>query len=305
MVGESSVLKKYIRECQYVNGLEVKSVCTKNKKIFSDTEGMFGGYCDDYDEMLSEVDAVYIVSKPEYHYEQIKKALDADKHVLCESPIALSKHESIELFEVAKRRKCILMDSLKTAYSTAYARLLVLIKSGKIGDVYSVDSTCTSLQDMGVDSWNSICGWGPTAMLPVFNILGTDYCSRRIVSHIKSGNNDLFTKISFEYNHAVASIKVGKGVKSEGELVVSGTLGYVYVPAPWWKTDYFEIRYEDSTENKRYFYQLDGEGIRYELVAFKKAVESGKYNAYIDSDVSDTICEVIESYYKRTDFVEI
>ena len=60
---------------------------------------------------------------------------------------------------------------------------------------------------------------------------------------------DLFSKVSFVYSNAVASIKVGKGIKSEGELVVSGTKGYIYVPAPWWKTDYFEVRYENSERN--------------------------------------------------------
>ena len=41
---------------------------------------------------------------------------------------------------------------------------------------------------------------------------------------------DLFTRVTFVYEHAVASVKVGTGVKSEGELIVSGTKGYVYVP---------------------------------------------------------------------------
>ena len=55
----------------------------------------------------------------------------------------------------------------------------------------------------------------------------------------------------------------GKGdKKAEGELIISGTKSYIYVPAPWWKTDYFEVRYENANENVRYFNQLDGEGIR-------------------------------------------
>ncbi len=57
---------------------------------------------------------------------------------------------------------------------------------------------------------------------------------------------DAFTKIDFTYDDAVASIKVAKAAKSEGELVVTGTKGYIYVPAPWWKTDYFEVRYENQ-----------------------------------------------------------
>ena len=58
--------------------------------------------------------------------------------------------------------------------------------------------------------------------------------------------------------------------------MISGTKGYVYVPAPWWKTDYFEIRYENNEDNKRYFYQLDGEGIRNEIVTFVRAIYSLK-----------------------------
>ena len=107
------------------------------------------------------------------------------------------------------------------------------------------------------------------------------------------------------YDDAVATVKVGKGVKSEGELVISGTKGYIYIPAPWWKTDYFELRYENPSQNKRYFYQLDGEGIRYELVAFLKAIETGKDRSYISREISDAMCRVIEDFYNKKDFVEL
>ena len=116
---------------------------------------------------------------------------------------------------------------------------------------------------------------------------------------------DLFTHIEFVYEHAIATVKVGKGVKSEGELIITGTKGYVYVPAPWWKTEYFEIRYEDQNNNKRYFYQLDGEGIRYELVAFLKAIQTGKNTSYISREISDQVCKVVEDFYSKKDMVEI
>ena len=52
---------------------------------------------------------------------------------------------------------------------------------------------------------------------------------------------DLFTKINFTYKNAVASLKVGKGVKSEGELVISGTKGYIYVPHPGGKLNILKL----------------------------------------------------------------
>ena len=91
------------------------------------------------------------------------------------------------------------------------------------------------------------------------------------------------------------SVNKRTGVKSEGDLVISGTSGYIYVPAPWWKTDYFELRYEDVSRNKRHFYQLDGEGIRYELVAFVRSIEGNGHGA-IDEKVTGGIAQIMKRF---------
>ena len=82
-------------------------------------------------------------------------------------------------------------------------------------------------------------------------------------------------------------------------MIVSGTQGYAYVPAPWWKTDYFELRYENPADNKRYFYQLEGEGIRYELVALVNAIRNNKPNFYISRSVTQGIVQVMKEYLAR------
>ena len=87
-------------------------------------------------------------SYPAAHYEQVKKAILRGRHVLCESPIALDNDQCTELFELAEKHNVILMESIRTAYSTVYQRILLLLKTGKIGKVISVDSTCTNLQSI-------------------------------------------------------------------------------------------------------------------------------------------------------------
>ena len=298
LVGEGNVLKKFYDESKLVNGIEVNAILDDNeneKKCYEHEDLVLAN---SYEELLSMVDAVYIISHPSQHYYQIKNALIQGKHVLCESPIALNEKDFSELIDLAEEKNLILMDSIKTAYSTAYDRLLLLLKGGNIGDIYSIDATCTSLREYDDNSWNTISSWAPTALLPIFQILGTDYKNKTINSLTLDDkpNFDLFTKIDFQYENAVASIKVANSVKSEGELVISGSEGYAYVPAPWWKTDYFELRFENLEDNKKYFYQLDGEGIRYELVAFAKSIELGKNNSYIDYAVSKAICKIIEDF---------
>lgn len=305
LVGESSVLEKVAKECAYVNGIDICGIHSHNDKL------NIARKFDTYDELLNESNAVYVLSNPTQHYMHIKKALLAGKHVLCESPIALDSAGVEELRALAEKNNCVLMDSIKTAFSTAYSRLLLLAKSGKIGNIVAIDATATSLRNIDINdmdhTWNSICAWGPTVLLPVFQLLGTEYKSKQIISKLvdEEGMFDSFTKMNFVYDSAVASVKVGKGVKSEGELVITGTKGYIYVPAPWWKTDYFEIRFENQADNKRYYYQLDGEGIRYELVAFIKAIETGRQSDYISKKVSDEICHTIEDYYNKKDFIKL
>ena len=69
--------------------------------------------------------------------------------------------------------------------------------------------------------------------------------------------------------------------------------------------DYFEIRYEKQSENRRCFYQLDGEGIRYELVNFARSIETKAVSSYIERDVTSAIIHVIESFYEGSDLQKI
>ena len=233
---------------------------------------------------------------------------------MCESPIALSENGCKELFDLADSKGLTLFEGIKNAYSMAYWRLILLAKAGKIGDVVSVEATCTSLRDLDLNdketlkrTWNSVTAWAPNGLRPVVQILGRDYREMRIVTHMldEESRMDAFTKIEFVYPNAVASVKVGTGAKSEGQLIVSGTKGYIFVPAPWWKTDYFEIRYEDPNENKRYFYQLDGEGIRYEIVAFSKAIETGRNFVYVSRETSEEITKVMEEFHEGNKLIRI
>ena len=314
-MGESPILNKIEHESRFVNGLEAGHIFTLNGKYLSAPLQDPGRQAASFDALLDHSDAIYIISAPECHYTQIKQALLKGKHVLCESPIALDDTKRQELRQLATERGITLMDGIKTAYSMAYHRLRLLAKGGIVGDIVSVDATCTSLVDFdptqdakrSLYEWNSLCAWGPTALLPIFQLLGTGYLRKDILTRFADDGRhyDAFTKIAFVYPHAVASLKVGQGVKSEGELVVSGTKGYIYVPAPWWKTEYFEVRYENPQNNKRYFYQLDGEGLRYELLSFFKAIRTGKDFSYVSDDISHSITQVVADFYAQRDMTII
>lgn len=298
--GNAVFLNKVIRECSYVNGIEIMALCSDDEALLSAFEG--NKYSDlEYINFLDTVDAVYIHSTPEQHYEDIQIALNKHKHVICQAPLSLNEQDTRMLFELAKKNNCVLQEAIKTAYSTAYARMILLIQSGRIGEVVSVDATCTSLsKETDARGWNSVFSWGPVALLPIFQIYGNDYLSSEIISIYanEDESQELLTSIRFLYPKGIATLKVGKGIKSEGELIISGTKGYIYVPAPWWKTDYFEIRQEELSDTKKYFYQLDGDGIRDEFISFSQKIKGKNTLMYVSNDVSIQISRIMESYNK-------
>ena len=187
-----------------------------------------------------------------------------------------------ELYSIAEKNHVALMVALKTAYCPAFGHLFSLLKSGVIGDIVEINTSSTTLLDegdylpQGGRYGGSMIENGCFTMLPIYKFFGVEYKNINFYSKVQNGV-DLFTKAVFRYDHAVASFQVGLGVKTEGNLVISGTKGYVYVPAPWWKTDYFEVRYEDQNLNKKYFYPFVGEGLRYEIKDFVSAALSNEY----------------------------
>ena len=71
-------------------------------------------------------------------------------------------------------------------------------------------------------------------------------------------------------------------------------------------TSFFEVRYEDQTKNKKYFYSYDGEGLRYEIQEFTSMIVNNRRGSYkLSKKESLAIAEIIEKYNNRESYIEI
>ena len=98
-------------------------------------------------ELYDSVDAVYIATPHLSHYRYVKQAIEAGKHVLIETPMVLNGVQARELFGMAERKGVILMEANKTAHCPAFNHLMVMIKSGIIGEVVDVEASLSKLWD--------------------------------------------------------------------------------------------------------------------------------------------------------------
>ena len=195
------------------------------------------------------------------------------------------KAEALELYCLAEERNLVLMEASKTAYCPAFGHIVTLVKSGIIGDVVDVKSSLSKMVEPPTRELDAAQAGGamtehaPLTLLAIIKLLGIDWHDVDFHSRMENGV-DIYTKGVINYPHATASFTLGIGVKTEGNLVISGTKGYIYVPAPWWLTDFFEVRYEDQTKNKKYFYSYDCEGLRYEIQEWLSMIVNGRRSCY-------------------------
>lgn len=312
IVGSGRIAHRFIPESKVVNGAQVTAVMNPDEDKAKTFAQMYNltAYTD-YDLLLMNVDLVYVASPHLTHYDYVKKALLADKHVLCEIPFMLSKADALELYRLAEERNLVLMEASKTAYCPAFGHIVTLVKSGIIGDVVDVKSSLSKMVEPPTreldkeQSGGALYEHGPLTLLAIIKLLGIDW--KDVDFHSKMENGvDIYTKGVINYPHATASFTIGIGVKTEGNLVVSGTKGYIYVPAPWWLTDFFEVRYEDQTKNRKYFYSYDGEGLRYEIQEWLSMIVNNRRSCYkLRRRESLAITEIIERFRNKENLTEI
>ncbi len=276
VVGAGRIARRFVPESHFVDAVEVTGVydLVPDHAYRLAQDNHLSHIYESYEALVADVDAVYIATPHLCHYQQARYALQQGRHVLCETPLVLSGDEARELYQLAEDRQLVLLEANKTAFCPAFNHLVTLIKSGLIGEVVDVEASESkvwgdpTLREFDPQqAGGSMYEMGSYPLLPIIRLLGTDHADVRFYAKFENGI-DIYTKGVIQYPHAVSTFKLGLGVKTEGNLVVSGTKGYAYVPAPWWKTDYFELRFEDQNQNKKYFYKWDGEGLRYEIREF-------------------------------------
>lgn len=133
--------KNIIRVCHELGSLV--SVCDNNPEIA-------GKYANDYNASLSSwsdilnnssINAVAIALPAQTHEQYIKEALDANKHVFVEKPLAMDVDIAHELGLLAQKKSKILMVGHILQYHTAYIKLKELISDGEIGNIKYIEST--------------------------------------------------------------------------------------------------------------------------------------------------------------------
>lgn len=310
IVSTGRIAHRFVPESKFVSGAFVTAVYHPNPEKAESFARMhelaWGG--NDWQEFIERVDAVYVASPHETHVEYTLRALQAGKHVLCEKPMATSRKDALNLYQFALDQKLVLLEAIKTAYLPAFRRLIALALSGTIGEVRFIEATFSKLVRPPARELDpmrlsgSFVELGSYVLLPMVKLYGHDIPEETLEfrSYCSPQGVDLWTKVDVSLEGKYGEGKVGLGLKGEGALVIWGSEGYVYVPAPWWKTASFEIRFENSAKNKTIADSFEGEGLRYEIAEWVSMIMEGRQTSFaLRPEESIWISSAIETFLRR------
>lgn len=138
-----------------VNG-EIYAVCgTSQEKAdkFKEEFGVQKAY-GNADELLADekTEVVYIATPHSSHYEWIKKALNAGKHVFCEKSVTVNSRQLEECAAIAQKKGLVICDGTTLLHMPLYKKLKQMIQDGVIGDVKMIQVNFGSCKEYDVNN---------------------------------------------------------------------------------------------------------------------------------------------------------
>ncbi|MEF3354788.1 Gfo/Idh/MocA family oxidoreductase [Paenibacillus sp. GYB006] len=107
----------------------------------------------DYNELLKDqsIDIVHVCTPNDSHSVITVAALEADKHVMCEKPMAKTTEQAQEMIDAAKRTGKKLSIAYQNRFRNDSLYLKQLIEEGDLGDIYY--GKAIALRRRGVPTW--------------------------------------------------------------------------------------------------------------------------------------------------------
>jgi predicted dehydrogenase len=93
-----------------------------------------------YEELLADdaINVVHLTTPNHLHYPQVKQALEAGKHVVCEKPLAMTSEESAELVELAKESGRVHCTNFNIRFYPQVQQARALVAGGALGELWNV-----------------------------------------------------------------------------------------------------------------------------------------------------------------------
>lgn len=287
IIGLGNIAHKFANDLLLIFDAELVAVASRNIEKAKEFAFKFNvnHVYDSYDAIMndSEIDILYIAT-PHYSHATLSiKALQNNKHVLCEKPIALNYIDALKMVTASKENNRFFMEAFWTRFNPSFRAAFLKIKNGEIGNIKYINADfafrAENLDVLGNRKTDINLGGGSLLDIGVYPLflcymlLGIPY---EIVakSNFHKTGADLQTSMILQYDNAQAVLH--SSFVSDSNMIASihGTKGTINLNSLWHEAQSYSLITNNSKEE--FILPTKGKGFTYEIEECHRCIQEGK-----------------------------
>ena len=286
IMGAGGIAHHFVRAVQLTDCAEVVAVASKDPARANSFTEEFGIPACTYEELLGmdTVEAVYISTTHNFHYENIKACLEAGKHVLCEKAMVMHERHARELFALAEQKGLFLMEAMWSRFLPDMVQARRWIEEGRIGKLQTVAGAigfrCNGDPEHRILS-NKL---GGGAMYDI-GVYATEIASFLVGEPILDAkgyvrrdprtNTDIAVSYLLRFPSVDAALQVAVTTNAKEYIIVNGDRGFIEIPTANVGDQCY--LYDEERRLVEHFREPfpEGNGFVYEIRAMADCIRAG------------------------------
>lgn len=292
IIGLGNIAHQFAKDLMLVEDAELVAVASRNldkAQEFAKNYNVKQVY-DSYDAIMkdSKVDIFYIATPHNSHATLSIRALQNNKHVLCEKPIALNYDDALQMITASKENNRFFMEAFWTRFNPSFREAFAKIKNGEIGTIKYINAdfafSAATLEGIGNRKTDINLGGGSLLDIGVYPLF-LCYMVLGIPTEILAKSNfyktgaDLQTSMILQYENAQAILHSSFVSASNMIATINGSKGTINLNALWHEAQSYTLSVNNNKEE--FLLPTKGKGFTYEIEECHHCIRKNKIESQL------------------------
>jgi predicted dehydrogenase len=304
ILGAGNIAQAFVNDFPLLENAELVAIAARDKekaKAFAATHNIQMAFT--YDELYNsnEVDAVYISTTHNFHFEQAIQSMIHGKAVLCEKPITINDTEFKQLAAFSKEKNIFLMEAMWTYFLPAIIKAQQWVDDGRIGALKVIQADFAYPAEKNLDGrmYNPHLAGGALLDIGVYTVAMATLFMQQKPNSITSNavftetGVDATTTMSLNYGNVIAQLCASMVTRLNNKLYLFGESGCIEVP-DFWRANHCKLYDKDFQLTETFDDARTSHGFIYQMQHATDKILSGDIESNIMTQKrSDEIQEIM------------
>ena len=288
IIGCGGIANKFAESAAVLDDVQVVAAAsrTPGKAEAFARKHSIENYYSDYVDLLKndEIDAVYVATTHNFHYENVKQVLEANKPVLCEKPFTVNAREMKSLIALAERKQLFMMEAMWTRFLPAIEQVRNWLAEDIIGTVKQIRATFGFLFPFDPEHrlYNPDLAGGAVLDAGIYPLSFANMVMKQPPTEIKAlgevGSTGVDEQSSYllKYESGCLSLlnsTVNASVVSRAEVI--GSKGRITIPKEFLNAQEVWLELNDQQPIQKKFPFPNNTGFKFEIEAASESIRNG------------------------------